>query len=544
MMKKREMILALAGWALLLSACEKAVSDQKGHTVPVIFSTSTAGYDAADEGVRSLHFKKPETKILPLGNNICLYATFRPDTVNEQAGSELRASLENGQKVRLAAFKPDGTQEGATTTYTYTGGQLIPDGSPLGVEPGATVYRFVAYSYYGDKGAEPVEAGIAPSKDLVWGSVDKAIPNTYTGREVDITMKHKFSRVKVKIDAGSVATAITDIDDVAIGGGQTADLTVPKEGTLAATGTAVAYDVTASLTGTGAVKETPNYQLFYPSPTQVTIGDIELTMKASGTTESFSDLTAQFSTPLEAGKSYTLEVSIERVLWARSNIYWVVVDDDEDPQYPGYMTFAPIDADESREGYQGLLFKWGSLVGLTPSGGRSEDFSGLVYEPSGSGWITYGGNKATFNNFVPFWAHATYGNVLDNTHTDQRVGDICTYIDANYRLPAPEEFPTTTVAVNYRASNMESRNTGNHFGTHDFVANGRRYHITNGGTVFPTSGIINPNGGRSGVEYYAGYWTNFGEFGTNEYAARWEMDPVGYISFRYLGLSIRCVLAN
>lgn len=119
--------MVLVGLAVLLASCEKDISDRTGLTVPIIFSTTTTGYET--EAVRSLGAREPETVVVPMGDNIYMYATLKPDQEEETTfdSNQLRAvvPLENGQKVRFAAFnKTTGVQQGSTVTYTHTGGSL------------------------------------------------------------------------------------------------------------------------------------------------------------------------------------------------------------------------------------------------------------------------------------------------------------------------------------------------------------------------------------------------------------------------------------
>jgi hypothetical protein len=163
-MKGRHLLIGLWGLLLLLAACEKdGMGD--GKTVEVVFSARSAGYGTNDEILRSIKAIKPERVIVPLDDDFYFSATLMPDTA-----SDLRAAvfLENNQKIKLAAFDGGTEVTGSPVTYTYsTGtGRFTPVGAPLGVEPGATVYRFAAYSYYGDPTATPDETGITGDKDL------------------------------------------------------------------------------------------------------------------------------------------------------------------------------------------------------------------------------------------------------------------------------------------------------------------------------------------------------------------------------------------
>jgi hypothetical protein len=502
-MKRKNGAMAMAGLALLLLSCEKDISDGAGRKAPIIFSTTTTGYDAENEDIRSARELEPETVVVPMGNDMYMYATLRPDP---EEGLRAAVPLTNGQKVRFAAFnKTTGSQVGSTVTYTHTGGKLVPSGNPVGVDPDNTTdYRFVAYSYYGNRGADPVETGIAPSQDLVWGWHERKIEDTETSRTVPITMRHLFSRVKVKIDASTIASAIVDIDDVKIEGGQTVDLTDIELGTIAETGVAVEYDITSSLTGSGAVKAMPDYLLFYPSPTAVTIGSIELTMKPAGTNKTFSSLAAFFTKTLEAGKSYTLEVDVRKLTWAKSNIYW----------NGSTLTFS----ESGNSNYQGVFFKWGSLVGI--AGGVDAATNPVVYIPNvvaypdqaGSGTGAWDGSKTlsasvyngNLNNIPAVSSPLGPYTLYKNPDFANYKGDICSYLTGGvWRMPNLSEFGVVadySSWVSGTTSGLNSAGTGT-------ITSGKTYNVIS--SFFPASGGYNipmdTSGKTSLVGTYATY---------------------------------------
>jgi hypothetical protein len=388
----------------------------------------------------------------------------------------------------------------------------VPDGNPVGVEPdNSTEYRFVAYSYYGDKGVDPVGTGITPSQDLVWGACETTIEDTEAGRMVPITMTHRFSRVKVSINAGAIATAIVTIGDVKIVGGKTANLTDIKLGTVEPTGTDVAYDITSSLTGSGAVKATPNYQLFYPSPTAVTIGSIELTITSSGTNKTFSTLMAKFTQPLEAGKSYTLEVDLKGIEWAKSNIYW----------NGSRLVFS----NTGNSSYQGVHFKYGSLIGISPIGGVEADLSDMgdviIYVPNVSNgtWTT-----RTIGSAANSWGQdhpsipasiLSSSDQYSNPDFINYRGDICSYLTGktdvpagNWRMPTSAEFGAKAdySSLTFTAASDPNNATGRG----SMGSAGVTYNTGSGAVFFPVTGFRSTSNGCTSPEYIGKegyYWS-------------------------------------
>jgi hypothetical protein len=194
------------------------------------------------------------------------------------------------------------------------------------------------------------------------------------------------------------------------------------------------------------------------APVTVTIGSV----KVSASTLTFYDKWASFGSTLNVATSYTLVLDLRQgVAFAYSNVYWDGTK----------LTFD--ETDEGHQGYQGLFFKWGSLVGISPVGEWSNN-STPVYRAGESGSSTY----SHFNS-IPYWNNATYGDVIDNTHTSALVGDICRYIDNRYRLPKDGEIPLTTTNGSSwtggwtKVGIVESVTTTDHDGTYDFIANNK-----------------------------------------------------------------------
>lgn len=539
-------MMMLAGLAVIFLSCEKEVSERGANKeVAVIFSVNRAGYGASDEARSSFDARKLEPTVVPLGNDIYLYATLEPDST-ESLSDELRASpLLNKQKIRLAAFnKTTGLQEGSAATYTYTGGKLVPDGLPLGVEPDdGTIYRFVAYSYFGDPETDPVETGIEPSQDLVWGVKEQPITDTEAGRTVSITMDHRFSRVRVKLKANQIPGAkITAIGTVQVTGRQVADLEI-ESGDVTAAGASAMPDVgwSSLVSPFSETNILSDYDVFFPSPTGVTISSITIEL-SDQTVHVFTDISAAFSQPLTAATNYTLVVDLKRFLWAQSNIYW----DDSLNEGTGGMTFQKPGDTPDHSDYQGVYFVWGSLVGLSPGGQSATRF---VYIPPVNG-VEHWSKTSPGDSPWPGWGvpvplvESNYKTLYrDYADFDNYIGDICSYLtDGAWRMPGHYEGSIFGSRISLYTEFYDPNDPtgqgemGNRGGWFDSAASP---------VFFPASGAFGPylgysnNAGASG--YYAtGYSPNPTQF-------EWFRFDAGGVTYNYYqnrtsnGYPVRCV---
>jgi hypothetical protein len=575
-MKGKYIALGLIGLMMLLAACEKDGAEVgSGRKVEVRFSASSAGYGANDEALRSVKDIKPETVVVPLNDDIYLSASLIPDTIEELRDAVF---LNDNQKIRFAAFNGS-TLVAGPVTYTYSTytGKFTPDGgTPLGVEPGTTNYRFVAYSYYGNPTADPVGTSVTWDKDLVWGYKEKQIPNTYLGRDVDITMGHKFLKVRVKIDASTIASAMKNITNVRIVGGKTGGSISLRDGELTG-GTDVSQTV-SGFSGTNPSQTSTDQYMFYPSPTKVAIEKLTLTI--AGKDSIFENVEADFTQALAGGVNYTLVVDIRENQWARSNIYW------EGDDSAGKLTFDV--KEKGHQGYQGVFFKWGSLVGISPAQPASDDnsFSSNVpvYVPAAtaSGWAP--SSYDTWNE-IPYW-DSSFGEVIDATKYSEFRGDICQYLNPKYRLPRIDEFFGTAVLdLYYWDATMSVANgwvkgdgtfmatiyaggaAGDKYGRADLLSTSNGVGTVLGAAIlqtmnvaFPASGyrrqdIIGPpysasSGGLLQVGYSGLYWSSNTYFADSYFASQYLYFTVARLWYGYenpphdgrsFGYPIRCI---
>jgi hypothetical protein len=448
-MKRKEMAGMLAGVAgmlvggvmmlILLAACEREVGSERGGKVAILFSVG------CDDALRSLNEKKiePETAVVELDSEegYFLAATLSPD---EEVRAVTTSALINGQKVHLEAYyHSSGALAGAADYHADAAGRLILDNpaAPLEVDPADGPFDFSAYSYYKST-ASISTTGINPrTADLIWGNIEnQTITATETGRTVSFNLKHKFARVRVKVSVGKIAGAeIKELGTVRVEGQKTVGLTV-KDGALAGGSNLGALDVSSSLTTADDITYVSDYYVFYPSPTKVTISGIKITENMVD--YPLTGLSADFAQALTAGESYTLAVDVQKQRWAYSNIYW------EGEFASGYLTFDRKNL--GNEDYQGVYFKFGSLVGIGPNEGRRNYQASLFIPNTSDG--TWDGSKYANSAGNP-WAGTTYTSIpyltslggaaslydMGDSGYSAYAGDICNYIDSDWRMPNTDE---------------------------------------------------------------------------------------------------------
>jgi hypothetical protein len=193
--------------------------------------------------------------------------------------------------------------------------------------------------------------------------------------------------------------------------------------------------------------------------TTVTIGSISF----AGFPSPYTNLSADFNTELLEGHSYTLTVDLKdtELIIAGSNIYWDGTK----------LTFDGPGASENMQLKQGLFFKWGSLVGISPALTNGSDAYSVdtpVYTPeynSGSpSWNTTT-TYAAWND-IPYVddnypvspavnADRTEHYLTDNARNtaaqwNAKKGDICRYLSengfgpgGNWRMPTSADFVVT-----------------------------------------------------------------------------------------------------
>jgi hypothetical protein len=487
---KREGIIALVVLAVMgLSSCEKDALSGRGRKVAVNFTLGALSYGEEETVVRSAGRMRmePETVVAPVEGALHLYVTLE-----EEKAAPLRAleTITPGARVRIVAYDSSNAYVGDAEYEVGSSGELV-GATALSVSAG-NGYRFVAYSL-NTTAALSYAATMGPyspdGDDVLWGISDPANITEGGANNVTVKMYHQFSRVRFEVTCADLGAYSISALTAAVAGYK-AGLTVQSGLTkdVAEDQAFVSYSGlgTATVTGARRVVYTGGEPTTEVKITSATVG---------GTTR--TGLVARFNRKLEPGKSYTLKVSFKEVVFAYSNIYW-----DDVAQQLTFDTTA-----KGNQGYQGVMFKWGSLVGVSPalSGGDiNYNDNTVLYVPYGypsapkwkermrteiaadgdipygSNWTTWGHSTANATD-IPYLDQINYAESQSNygssntyaINPDRNTeamyqslrGDICQYLSktgavlGNYRLPIANECGTdannpwnnsnpTTVPVN------------------------------------------------------------------------------------------------
>lgn len=239
--------------------------------------------------------------------------------------------------------------------------------------------------------------------------------------------------------------------------------------------------------------------------------------------------------------------------WAGSNIYWDAAN--------SRFTFDDIGV-TIHEHYQGVFFRWGSLMGISPKAVSGSTYTVMT--------MTGGVHSDAYT-----WAQIPYISNYDPTRPDGKqdrdraylyvhhdpsagVGDICRYISEKspappggrkWRMPTAKELgslPEYTTRIPSTGGFIYSANESNYAG--DFpIASGRRYSKTGvrGTPFFPASGYRDSegNGASTNVGYEGYAWTSSGFTGSGYslWISGSSPNPNTSISTSSACLPVRCV---
>ncbi|MDR0938713.1 MAG: hypothetical protein LBN29_05055 [Mediterranea sp.] len=241
--------------------------------------------------------------------------------------------------------------------------------------------------------------------------------------------------------------------------------------------------------------------------------------------------------------SWVNEPDIAQGTWAASNIYY--------DSAKGTLTFDQTEKGTSGQ-LQGLFFKWGSLIGISPWG-EAYNTSTILYLPTNAengpcatnGYADPVAAGATYSQWTSILAGTAVNNVVPGgdgygtyagAGTTQWYGDICAYITGgSWRLPTPDEFDpggtglahnihwnSTPVALGwYRSTSWGNKLEDSDLGTADIVSTGRGILPTTGGNVGGFGYLKPVENGEMVVTFPAvgrrtdnkGDWENIGSHG-------------------------------
>jgi hypothetical protein len=259
--------------------------------------------------------------------------------------------------------------------------------------------------------------------------------------------------------------------------------------------------------------------------------------------------------------------------FAGSNIYW----DNTDKR----LTFDAIGVTD-HERFQGLLFKYGSLVGISPNGNWAAGTA--LFTPAGINGMyveTTAGTYAATN-----WANVTVGGAARNFATDTIAGipvldmrlsgfasylttideemkayrgDVCAYLsgrpgipDGYWRLPTSAEFDPGYPNVPFVApgkyaieGSFAGITSNNSYGAFDVNRGYRLTYATGKAAFFPASGGRAANGALLNHGTY-GYYGTSSPNGANVYALTFTgtdtaLNPAAVMDSRQYAFPVRCV---
>jgi hypothetical protein len=583
---KHRGLLAVLALSLLLVACDRnnnlPGNELSGKPVSVRIRSLKVAEGGEEDIIRSALHKEVETVSMPLGNGLLLEMRMERDTSLLRAG-QIRP-LADGSLFRVIAVRHD------DDTYVSHGDFRVGPGEDTQLStfhvPENISYDFICFSY--NKDSLPSAAGYAKgdplpallvnnSTDLLWCEIADRLVNSAASAELEITLNQKLARVKVVVDCKYNEWTITDIGtDMTLGSGVVSGAMDLAAGSIS--GTDGDQAIPWSYPITEADEQTSESLFVIPKASgdltiTIPVGSIArgggLSALPSGTTSANVSSVGEYAAALVGGASYKFHVRLRVPIFAGSNIYW-----DNTAQK---LTF---DESATHQGYQGVFFKWGSLVGVSPAefgvGDYTFSSSVPVYVPDAvatSGWVI----SSAYSTWegagsIPYWDCDTYGDVIDNTHTSDWVGDICQYLNPSYRLPTYNEFgtmytswddtnPTTTPVaggwVKGTGSFEHQGGAGYADGTADLLRTdgngatqifGSAINQTMNNATFPASGYRDRKSGYVvHVGEYGYYWSSTPASSVSPSPISWSLDlvssSVGPIldHARNAAFPIRCV---
>lgn len=270
---------------------------------------------------------------------------------------------------------------------------------------------------------------------------------------------------------------------------------------------------------------------------------------------------------LKANDSDT-RITYRKSIWAGSNIYW-----------DGTKLTFDTEETTANNKKQGVFFKWGSLIGISPNGTDGSAFdnnsSARLYIPpsggtlnNGSSWTdTTTGSSITWTN-IPYMdptdATINLNDISQNTTANYATykGDICQYlsktgaVSGSWRMPTIMEFNTTNTGIKEPTGwRTTGTTTWEQYGSYPSTpssgdANGQSpmswgatYTYNGSGTSFPASGYRNTSGVLYSIGQKGSYWSSSAGSVTNGFHLYFYSDDVYPENNdpRQNGIVVRCV---
>jgi uncharacterized protein (TIGR02145 family) len=563
---------------LLFAACDKLLPPS-GNAVDIpvtIRAVSIAGGAQNQTVTRASGEKRitgqPVTQ--DLGGGMLAEITVEEDLSALRAGAERK--LTTGAKLRIIALNKGTSAIYSWADYTATSsGEFSRVNGNLHVVEN-TQYDFVCYSFNtSDNLAGTLTEGGTLSSITVYGTRDFLYKKwtaslSTTNNTLSFTLEQQLAKVKLVLNGNG--KTIKSVGSIKISPVST-PTTFNFSTTNALSGTTAGAQ---SFTGWGSTSGTTRQDSLRLLPTsdKPTLSwDKDAIITSDGLKLPANSIS--FSDKLVAGANYTVRITLKPLAWstkfAGSNIYW----------NGSKLTFDEHGSNSNTK-YQGVYFKWGSLIGVSPVGSTFSSGTAADGNPSGS---TINGTPIYMKNPSGVWvktnvAYATAqgwfgsGAVSDKTgedawspipagpygegeytlltnHSDFAGyrGDICNYINPAYRMPTSDELKalgtgSTTTNGNYTWTGSGGVTSTDATGKQVFTNHYGTFRKTGANYILPASGYRHLNyGALDYVGNYGYYWSGsaynssivyYLEFGSSNAST--------YGTSRDYGFSVRCVL--
>ncbi|MDR1526567.1 MAG: hypothetical protein LBS46_02715 [Dysgonamonadaceae bacterium] len=446
-----------------LGSCEQELPEGKrsGAIVPVKINLLGLTEGGSEELRHSGPTNAPvETVIQPLGDGLLLEMSIEPDWRALRDGVPPQA-MDNGRKYRVIAVK-NGTGDG------YLDGELISygdftigasDNPELQIPAGVSCHYYcMSHNETGDMatpsggyvvGNVPNVLPVNNDKDfLLWKNpVARTIAADETDPTLTIQLAQALTKVKLVIESNRSDMQIKTLTDITLNAQAISGSFVHTGGGSLNPGATTANPA-FTWSGASAQSRTSDGLRIFPKASAVvslTIPANKITLSTDNTLPLVGKTFTFSSIALESGKSYTIRVKLRYAKFASSNIYW---DETTDPSNPK-LTFKPYDPTPGVAGhypteqkYQGVFFKWGSLIGISPAAVLSTDpllqypnyfYSGESANPTTTGTPIYvptytagppASSTWTKTNVSAFTASSTIPMVPDNSQGSDAWGPV------------------------------------------------------------------------------------------------------------------------
>jgi hypothetical protein len=377
----------MAVLALLFISCdtknELPDNGLSGGEVAVRIRSMGMAEGGSESLARAFSRKEPEMVSTPVGDGMLLEMSIKED----EASLRDKIELTTGAYFRIIAVEAGTTKYYSHGDYTYGNpSTLLTD---FHVKIGKE-YDYICFSHNKTTNTLPSQSysvGTAlPSPSFtintstdnpLWCKITGLGEVTSAGVELDILLKRRLAKVKVKIDCAYNGWKITGVADnqVAVVVNDPAYDCTLDWGTGILSGTSLDQGLTYSISDNTLTYQISNEVTIIPNGSNAVIKFKANTISRDGYAAAVptAEKSATLAQALSGGVNYTITMRLRTPIFARSNIYW-----DATAQK---LTFEPAaddpeDNDDSKAGYQGVFFRCGSLVGISPARTLDENYAG------------------------------------------------------------------------------------------------------------------------------------------------------------------------